>query len=164
MRTLKWLTRLTGAALVGAHVWLLAAQWSTGRLSDTGLLIRWAVAFGLTGALVALYRSGATLFSRKSVVVWLLAALLHGPAVASRSGQHVNLNALPEAAATLVLKTIFVAALALTTRLIAGLIPVLRRTPAIPRVWFFVTCFGGITPLCDGFADTVAARPPPAQA
>lgn len=164
MRTFKWLTRLTGAALVGAHVWLLAAQWSAGRLSDPGLLIRWAVAFGLTGALVALYRSGATLFSRKSVVVWLLAALLHGPAVASRSGQLVNLNALPEAAATLVLETTFVAALALTARLIAGLLPVLRRTPAIPRAWFFVTFFGGITPLCDGFRNTVAARPPPTLA
>lgn len=164
MRTLRWLTRLTGAALVGAHVWVLTAQWSAGRLSDPGLLVRWAVAFALTGALIALYRSGVTFLNRKSVVVWLLAALLHGPAMASRSGQLVNLNALPEAAATLILETTAVAALALTARLIAGLLPVLRRTPAIPRAWFFVTFFGGIAPQSDGFCSTVAARPPPSQA
>lgn len=76
---------LVGAALAAFHVWLFAGQVWNGALSDPGLIVRWLVAAGLIGALITLKRQGESVFlSRKSVAIWVLAALLHGPALASR--------------------------------------------------------------------------------
>ena len=158
----KWLSRALVAILLAFHGWLLATQWAAGRLTEPGLLARWAAALVIAVALTALYRSGATLLSRKSLVIWLLAALLHGPAVASHTGGGLNLNALPEVAVTLLVRTMAVAgAFSITFWLFAALIR--RRALATPRPWAFVSILGGLTPLSDGFSAVVSARPPPAQ-
>jgi hypothetical protein len=90
---------IAGAAglLMLFHLWLLSSQWWDGKLFEPGLLLRWMIAAGLVGALIALRRTGAPiLWGRKAVSVWLLAALLHGPTVAAGAGRFESL-ALPEA-------------------------------------------------------------------
>lgn len=163
MRLQKWLSRVLAAILIGSHGWLLATQWQAGRLTEPGLLLRWAAAIAIGVSMWALYRSGAAVLSRKSVVIWLLAALLHGPAIASRAGVDVNLAAIPESAITAVLQSVAVAgALALTVLLLTTLIR--RRTPAVPLAWSFIALLGGILATSDGFSSVVSARPPPARA
>jgi hypothetical protein len=91
-----------GGLLVLFHAWLLGSQLWDGQLAEPGLILRWAIAAGLVGALVGLRRSGASLlWGRKAVSIWLLAALLHGPAMA---GDHSPFDspALPEAVTALV--------------------------------------------------------------
>ncbi len=74
-----------GAALAAFHVWLFAGQVWSGALTDPGLLFRWLVAAGLIGGLIILKRQGESLvWGRKAVALWVLAALLHGPALATR--------------------------------------------------------------------------------
>ena len=75
MRVSKWVWRVLAAGLVGSHVWLLASQWQAGRLSEPGLLLRWAAAIGMGLAIRSLYRSGVHALSRQSVVIWLLAGM-----------------------------------------------------------------------------------------
>ncbi len=161
MRASKWFVRALAALLLASHGWLLASQWSAGRLSEPGLLVRWAAAIVLAVALTALYRSGVSLVSRKSMVIWLLAALLHGPAIASRTGDGFDLTALPEVAITVVLQTVAIAgALTLTALLFTALVR--RRILDAPKAWSFVTILGHTLPLSDGFSAVVSARPPPA--
>ncbi len=74
---------LVGAALAAFHVWLFAGQLWSGALADPGLIFQWLLAAGLVGGLVALRRQGESLiFGRKAIAIWVLAAVLHGPAVA----------------------------------------------------------------------------------
>lgn len=76
---------LVGAALAAFHVWLFAGQVWSGALTDPGLIFRWLLAAGLIGGLVILKRQGESLvWGRKAVALWVLAALLHGPALANR--------------------------------------------------------------------------------
>lgn len=76
---------LVGAALAAFHVWLFAGQVWSGALTDPALIIRWLVAAGLIGGLVLIKRQGESLvWGRKAVAIWVLAALLHGPALATR--------------------------------------------------------------------------------
>lgn len=76
---------LVGAALAAFHVWLFAGQVWSGALTDPGLIFRWLVAAGLVGGLIVLKRQGESLvWGRKAVALWVLAALLHGPALATR--------------------------------------------------------------------------------
>ena len=72
------------AALLGAfHVWLFAGQVWNGELIDLALISRWIIAASLVGALHSLHRRGVSMVrGRQAVAVWLLAALLHGPALA----------------------------------------------------------------------------------
>ena len=59
------------------------------------------MAAGLVAALAALRRSGGSMFlGRKAVSIWLLAALLHGPAIAG-DGRARRSPALPEAVTAL---------------------------------------------------------------
>ena len=86
---------VVGGLLVVFHVWLFGSQLWEGHLAEPGLALRWVVAAGLVAALVALRRSGASLIrGRQAVCIWLLAALLHGPAIADPGGQ--TAPALPE--------------------------------------------------------------------
>lgn len=65
------------------HGWLLVSQLWAGQLADPGLVLRWAVAGGLLTALVGLHRTGRSMvWGRGAIAIWLLAALLHAPAVA----------------------------------------------------------------------------------
>ena len=162
MRLLRWTARTAGAALVGLHVWILATQWSTGRLfADPALILRWAAALGLAAALIWLGREGTSLVSRRAIVIWLLAALLHGPAVASHAG---DLQTLPETAAGLVIQTTAVAGVlgvALWALwLIAGLF---RRRDTQVSAWSFIRLITALVFPGDGFSVVVSARPPPAR-
>ena len=164
MRLLRWIARTAGAALVGFHVWLLATQWESGRLADPALLLRWAAALVLAAALMWLGREGTSLVSRKAVVIWLLAALLHGPAIAARSGDVGGLQTLPETAAALLIQTAAVAGVLAvsiwTLWLVAGLLSRRRSTPA---AWSLVCVQPAWLSLDDGFGLIVSARPPPAH-
>lgn len=92
----------SGGLLVLFHAWVLGIQLWDGQLLEPGLAFRWLVAAGLVVALVAVWQRGGSLFwGRKAVSIWLLAALLHGPALAE-AGLHPELPALPEAATILV--------------------------------------------------------------
>jgi hypothetical protein len=162
MRLLRWTARTAGAALVGFHVWLLASQWAAGRLvSDPALLLRWAAALVLAAALFWLGREGSSLFSRRAVVIWLLAALLHGPAVASHTE---DLQTLPETGVTLVLQAAVTAGLLGITIaalwLVAGFF---RRRDDAHAAWSFVHLLPAWQSLDEGFALVVSARPPPAN-
>ena len=65
MRLQKWLSRVLAAILLASHGWLLATQWQAGRLTEPGLLLRWAAAIAIALSMRALYRSGASVLSRK---------------------------------------------------------------------------------------------------
>ena len=95
---------VAGAVLVAFHGWLFASQIAAGRLEDPWLAFRWTVAAGLVAALAAIRRRGTSVWSRQGVAVWVLAALLHGPAVATDFSDSINSLALPETVATVVLQ------------------------------------------------------------
>jgi hypothetical protein len=76
--------RALWALLVGFHVWLLAGHVSTGQLLEPERLFRWVIAAGLAAGLILLRRQGVAIFGRRAMVVWVLAGLLHVPAIANR--------------------------------------------------------------------------------
>ena len=122
---------VAGAALVGFHGWLFAAQIAAGRLEDPWLIFRWIAAAALVAAFVAVRRGGAPIFGRKSIAIWVLAALLHGPAIASTIQADFNSFALPETVATSVLQLLTSAALGVSLWLLAGLLLARRRAHAV---------------------------------
>lgn len=76
---------IAGAALAAFHIWLFAGQLWNGALADPSVIVRWLVAAGLVAGLVALKRQRESLiFGRKAIAIWVLAAVLHGPALAAR--------------------------------------------------------------------------------
>jgi hypothetical protein len=95
------LPAVVGGTLVLFHGWLLASQIRTGELSEPGVVLRWMVAAGLVIALAMLRRDGSMFLSRKAIAIWLLAALLHGPAVTA-GVEHGDSPALPESVTALV--------------------------------------------------------------
>ena len=76
--------RLAGSVLVAFHVWLLADRVWSGQLLEPERLFRWLIAAGLAVGIVLLRRQGAAIFGRRALVVWMLAGLLHVPAIANR--------------------------------------------------------------------------------
>lgn len=93
---------VSGAALALGlfHVWIFARQTAAGILTPETLL-KWLAAAGLLAALVALRRQGVPLFKgRKAVAIWVLAALLHAPAIGERL-EALETPAIPESAITL---------------------------------------------------------------
>lgn len=102
-----------GAALGAFHLWLLGHQAWTGELSDPSTVLRWAAAVVLVGGLLSLRRRGVPmLFSRPAVAMWVLAALLHGPAIADDL-QRLDTPALPEVVVAVGRTTAALAALGL---------------------------------------------------
>jgi hypothetical protein len=91
-------TTLAAATLLGAfHAWLLGAQAWSGQLAQPDVLGRWIAAFALAAGLTALARRGSPLvFGRRAVAIWVLAAVLHGPALANDLDGFAT-PALPEA-------------------------------------------------------------------
>jgi len=88
-----------GALLGGFHLWLLGHQAWSGQLSEPDVVLRWIAALALGGGLVALKRRGASCFGRQAVAMWVLAALLHGPALGNDHDGFAT-PALPEAVVT----------------------------------------------------------------
>lgn len=97
------LAALAGVVLAAFHVWLLGHQAWTGQLEYAESL-RWLTAVGLVSGLVGLHRQGTSLlFDRKATAIWVLAALLHGPALAHETSVASRfLGEAPEAAVLLV--------------------------------------------------------------
>ena len=91
---LRMLGTLVWGALGVFHLWLLAQQVWSGRF-DYAESVRWMLALGLAGAIIALRRRGGSLFrDRRATAIWVLVALLHGPALATRAD--LAMQALPQ--------------------------------------------------------------------
>lgn len=155
-------TVVAGALLVAFHGWLFAAQVAAGRFEDPWLVFRWTVAAGLLAALVAIRRRGASVWSRQGIAVWVLAALLHGPAVATDFSESINSLALPETVATSVLQQLVsVSALAITLWMLAGL---LARRDRHARLYAGVAAASSLAGIfAAGFSPQYSSRPPPRQ-
>jgi len=150
---------IVGLFLVVFHGWLFAGQVWEGQLADFALASRWLIAAGLAFGLWALRRQQAPLFrSRRAVALWLLAALLHGPALADRFD--VNAPALPEAAAVLVQASTGAAVLAGLLILLALALRATRRTPRLPA-HLLVRMPVAADPHRSGWTAVFAPRPPP---
>jgi len=150
---------IAAAALVGFHGWLFAGQVAAGRLDDPWLVFRWIAAAGLIAALVAVRRNGESIWGRKSIAIWVLAALLHGPAIASDLQTDFNSFAMPETVATSVLRLVSSVALGVSLWLLAGLL--LQRRRSAPLLYATAPVFvnaGGRTPRS---LRHFSPRPPP---
>lgn len=148
---------LAGAMLVVFHGWLFAAQAVSGRLDDPWLVVRWAVAGGLIAALAAIRRNGDSAWSRRGIAVWVLAALLHGPAVTTDLSD-ANLLAPPEAATSL-LQLVSVTALAATLWMLAGVLARRDRRVCLDAGLLAVASPAG--PFDNRFSPRYFSRPPP---
>jgi hypothetical protein len=119
-----------GAALIAFHGWLFAGQIAAGRLDDPWLVFRWIAAALLVGGLIAVRRRESSIFGRKSVAIWVLAALLHGPAISDLPADF-NSFALPETVATTFVQLLSSAALGAGLWLLAALLLARRRTATL---------------------------------
>ena len=162
-RSLARTTALVSAAtLVAFHGWLFAAQAADGRLEDPWLVFRWVVAAGLVAALAAVRQRDGSIWSRQGLAVWVLAALLHGPAVATDFSASVQSLSLPEAVATSVLQSLVSAsALAISLWMIAGLLGLRDRHARLYAG--FMAAASPTAIFGDGFSPQYASRPPPRQ-
>ena len=151
---LRGLMRVAAGLLVGFHVWLLAGQVSSGQLLEPERLFRWAIAAGLAAGIILLRRQGAALFGRRALVVWLLAGMLHVPAIANRLDSFDT----PVAVSLTQLTLVSVAA-GLGLRLV-GRIPV-ARLAVIRRPDFVVVVGGPALAISSGSLPHLASRPPP---
>jgi hypothetical protein len=119
---------LIGVVLVTFHVWLFGSQLWAGDLADLALVARWLIALGLVGALSTFPRRGLSMVrGRHAVALWVLAALLHGPALAR--DLDVTSPAMPEVVATAAQTLGSLAALGVV--LLIGLAG-FRRRPSLP--------------------------------
>ena len=159
MRLVRPFIAAAGALLVAFHGWLLASQFLQGELAEPWLLLRWALAAGLATSLVVLRRRGHSLASRQSVAVWVLAALLHGPAVVADYGGALQNLAVPETA-TVVLKIVAASAALVLTLMIFG-VALARRTRHSLDLRLLAFGFHPTGALAGGFSPPFAPRPPP---
>ncbi len=143
------------AALAAFHAYLLACQAVDGRLLDGGVLFRWCVAFGLVAGVIGMRGIGTSPWSRRAVAPWLLAMLLHGPAVLDRVG--IDMPAAPQAVSVVAGAAALGAGLCLLS---VGLAWRSRRTTA-GAVGPRPVAHRGIAPLASWSSLVLAARPPP---
>lgn len=128
---------LAAVVLAAFHIWLFAGQLWTGELVDLALASRWIIAASLVAALLGLRHRGLSLLaSRHAVAVWLLAVLLHGPAL-TRDLDGVS-PSMPEVVATLaqtvssfaLVGTMLLMLFALRTRRAAAALQAVQRLDA----------------------------------
>ena len=154
------LIRLTlgfaGGALAAFHGWVFAAQAAAGRLEDPWLIFRWVASISLILALATLKRSGESIWGRKGIAIWVLAALLHGPAVAANND--IASIALPENVVTSVLQLVSSAGLGLGLWLLWRL---LRSRTRIISFYSIVEAFEAAADLAARTAPQFSPRPPP---
>lgn len=152
---------LTGVAvlLVGFHGWVLAGQLAGGELAEPGVGLRWALAALVVAALAVTYRRGDGLFGRRTIAIWALAALLHGPAAAGPAETLAG-AALPGAS---VLAVQVAAAASVTLGLLLYLLAILgRRSGHRPALAFSLSRHRGARrPHDDAWRDAFSPRPPP---
>lgn len=150
-----------GALLVGFHAWLLVSQAWAGELADPGLLVRWGVAGGLVWALSRLRRRGHSLVrGRRAVTIWLLAALLHGPALADRLSSPASVDA--QIFSTALAELTSAAGMVLGVLLLFGVSIAKRRRVSAPLL-VDAPADGYPSLFAAGFGFLVAPRPPPAH-
>ena len=118
-RMIRLSLALAGGVLVAFHGWLFAGQLAAGRMDDPWLVFRWIAAALLAASIVAVRRSEKSIFGRKHVAIWVLAALLHGPAISDQAD--FNSFALPETVATTAVQLLSSAALGAGLWLLAAL-------------------------------------------
>lgn len=148
----------SGGLLVLFHAWLLGSQVWDGQLLELGLALRWLVAAGLVAALAMLRRRGHSIvWGRKAVSIWLLAALLHGPAVAD-TGLQPDWAAVPEAVTTLVQVGAASVGIGLGLLLIGALLR-RRHAPSVARATATASRRPGLRAAGRGLR--FAPRPPP---
>lgn len=148
-----------GSALVAFHGWLFAAQIADGRFEDLWLVFRWLVGVGLVAALAAIRRAGGSICNRQGLAVWVLAALLHGPAIQTAVGSSITL-APPETVATSILHSLMsVSALAATLWMVAGLLGLRDRHARLHVSGVAAHSHAAI--FGDGFSPQYCSRPPP---
>lgn len=147
---------LSGGALAIFHGWLFVAQAAAGRLDDPWLIFRWIAAASLVGALVAIRRRGDSWWGRKGIAIAVLAALLHGPAIAANPA--ADSFVLPETVAASVLQVLSDSGLAVGLLLLAAV----RRAHQCGALhaWWAVTCNARPTLAC-GVNPQLFTRPPP---
>lgn len=149
---------LIGVLLVAFHVWLFGSHVWEGQFVDLALGVRWLIAAGLVAALMDLRRRDISMVSgRHAVALWVLAALLHGPAIARDF--EITSPALPEA--VVALSQAVISLTALTGVLLIGLAGLRRRAAQPLRRLALVTvpvCPGALPP---GSSLHFAPRPPP---
>jgi hypothetical protein len=154
-RVLRVSLGIAGVSLAGFHGWLFAGQIAAGRFQDPWVIFRWAAAALLVGALAMLWRAGEPMLGRRGISIWLLAALLHGPAVAADGFETF---ALPEAVATSVLQAAASLILVAGLWMLAGLLATRRRAL---RISTLAAVFAAANPLTAGVTQHLSPRPPP---
>ena len=147
---------LLGGALAVFHGWLFVGQAAAGHLEDPWLIFRWLLSAALIAGLVALHRRGESAWGRKSIAIWMLAALLHGPAAAATDD--IRLPALPESMVTSVLQLVSSAVFAAGLWLLARLLR--SHTPSV-RFSLLVAAFSGAGHAPPGVLPQFSPRPPP---
>jgi hypothetical protein len=147
---------IAGISLAGFHAWLFAGQVAAGRFEDPWVIFRWAAAAGLVAALGAVWRAGESMFGRRGIAVWVLAGLLHGPAIAADGFETF---AMPETAATSVLQLASSLVLAAGLWMLAGLLALRRRHSL--RLTTLAPVLAAADPLAAGAAHHFSPRPPP---
>ena len=152
---LRALVATSVTLLVLFHAWLFGAQLVDGRLADASVLARWAAAGLLTAALWGLRLRGVSLFrGRRAIAIWLLAAVLHGPAALDQ----LNSPQLPVPDAIAALAEL--GSLLIATGLLAGALrrrfaqPVPANRPVVTAVPIFAACLAASR-------AHLAPRPPP---
>ena len=160
MRVTRNLSGAAGALLVAFHGWLFAGQFADGQLAQPYLVLRWVVAAVLVATLVVLHRKGGDILSRKSVAVWVLAALLHGPAVAGHYGEALHNAALPQAIAPVVLQIVAAStAMVLALWLVGALLT--RQAARLARVADIAFGLRPAGAFACRFSPPFSPRPPP---
>lgn len=151
---------VVGGLLVLFHAWLLGSQMWDGQLAEPGLVLRWVIGMGLVAALAGLRRRGASMFwGRKAVAIWLLAALLHGPALTSSADPHAS-PAIPESVTALVQ----IAAASVTLGLGLLLVALIGRLPAPAMAFVRLAATRPVRAFRSGRVHRFAPRPPPSAA
>jgi hypothetical protein len=156
-RLIRSTVALAGGGLAVFHGWIFASQAAAGRLDDPWLIFRWAAAIALIGALIAVRRGGDSLWGRKGVAIWVMAALLHGPAVAHK--YEVADFAIPETVATSVLRLVASAAFAIGVWMLAGLLAARRASTRVR--YSYRPAFALAGPLAGRSTPQFCPRPPP---
>ena len=151
---------LLGGALAAFHGWLFVAQAASGRLEDPWLIFRWMTAASLIAAFAAVLRGGGSVWGRKGIAIWVLAGLLHGPAVAGEAD--ITSIAVAETVSTSVVQLLSAAALGAGLLALASLLrarqrPAQKFPPFVPPL-----CAAGH--LAAGIAPQFSPRPPPRDA
>lgn len=148
-----------GAVLVAFHGWLFAGQIADGSLTDPWLVFRWIAAAGLVAALAAVRARGGSIWDRQGIAIWVLAAVLHGPAVVANGRDAFDSLALPEAAVTFVLQLVGSATVGLGLWLLAAIFAGRRRR--VSHAFDLPLAFAAPGILADGFSPPYSSRPPP---